>query len=56
MNEKDVLDAYKNALAIIEKNGLDYYKCYISENKNISMNELVIATSIISGFELIGKK
>lgn len=56
MSEKAILDLYKNALAIIERSGLDYYKSYVNENKNISMNELVIATSIISGFEIIEKK
>lgn len=55
MSEKKILDVYKNALEIIEKNGLDYYKTYIAENKNISMNELIIATSLISAFEVIEK-
>lgn len=55
MSEKKILDAYKNALEMIEKNGLDYYKSYIDENMNISMNELTIATSIISAFEIIEK-
>lgn len=56
MTEKKILDVYKNALEMIEKNGLDYYKSYVNENKNISMNELIIATSLISAFELIEKK
>ena len=56
MTEKKILDAYKEALSIVEKSGLDYYKSYIAENKNISMNELIIATSLISAFELIEKK
>lgn len=55
MTEKKILDVYKNALEMIEKNGLDYYKSYIVENKNISMNELIIGTSLISAFELIEK-
>ena len=56
MTEKAILDLYKNALAIIERSGLDYYKSYVNENKDISMNELIISTSIISGFDLIEKK
>lgn len=56
MSEKAILDLYKNALAIIERSGLDSYKTYIAENMNISMNELIIATSLISAFELIEKK
>lgn len=58
MTEKEILDAYENALEMIEKNGLDYYKTYIAylaENKDISMNDLIIATSLISAFELIKK-
>lgn len=58
MSEKKILDAYKNALEMIEKNGLDYYKSYIAyldENKNISTHDLIIATSLISAFELIEK-
>ena len=56
MSEKAILDLYKNALAIIERSGLDYFKSYVNENNDMSMKELVIATSIISGFEIIEKK
>ena len=56
MTSLDIISTYQNELKIIGEKGINWYKGYINEKKNVlPISTLTIASSIIAVFDMLEK-